>query len=88
MKIRMTGTRGLNGVGPGQILEVSEACGRALLDLHKDDKVRSMEEYTGEEIGKPIIAPKNEINGLGGPILGMSAPTPVKRGPGRPKSGA
>jgi hypothetical protein len=88
MKIRMTGTRGLNGVGPGQILEVSEACGRALLDLHKDDKVRSMEEYTGEEIGKPIIVPKNEINGLGGPIPGMSAPTPVKRGPGRPKSGA
>ena len=85
MKIRMTGTRGLNGVGPGQILEVSEACGRALLDLHKDDKVRSMEEYTGPDTGKPIIAPKNDINGLGGPIPGMGAP--AKRGPGRPKSG-
>ena len=88
MKIKMTGTRGLNGVQPGQILEVSEACGKALLELHKDDKVRSMQEYTGPEPGKPIVTPKNEINGLGGPIPGMSAPeVPAKRGPGRPKGG-
>lgn len=88
MKILMTGTKGLNGAGPGQILEVSEACGKALLELHKNDQVRSMQEYTGPEAGKPIISAKNDVNGLGGPVPGMTPPDSApKRGPGRPKVG-
>jgi hypothetical protein len=83
MKILVKGPKGINGYNPGQIMQVSEACGAALLKVHAGDYF-GLIEYTGTEAGKPIIPERNAVNGLSGSTGQLE---PVKLGPGRPKRG-